>query len=545
MDQPAATVGTIATETGFVRKASGLVRGFSVLDNWIYNVIAISPIITGSSVSFFFLTGLYPRASLWLALLIAGLFCVFEAIAYSCFVAVMPRSGGDYVFQSRVLGGAFATIFAFTNSVLAQIFFMGIAGWIAATQILAPFFLLLGAEQDISAFTDFAGWLGTDVGWFVCGLVCLAFACWINAAGVRLYAMVQRYTFWIAMACVAIAVVMFLFTSKADFVANFNAFMGDHYGVQDAYGTVLGNAGPVDTSFSLGDTLKATVIASLSLIYPAWGVQQAGEVRRADSLRANMRAMVGAEVFSVALLIVLGVLMVSRIGTDFLWASQQNFGTDQNPIPVFPFFGFLVAVAGNGGIFVWVAFVMFFLSFLMLFPNAALGATRTTMAMSFDRVLPEWFGRVHGRYHTPVNALAVFCTLGVGASALYSYNSDFKTLTLAMIVPSVAAFGVTMLAAIALPIRRKEMYEAAPAARYRIAGVPVMSVCAGIFLVFVLWVIYRCLTRDELGINGNRGLVFIGILYGAAALTYGISRVYRRRTSSFDLDVVFSELPVE
>ena len=47
----------------------------------------------------------YPRASIWLALVIAGVLCTFEAVVYAFFTTAMPRSGGDYVFQSRIIGG--------------------------------------------------------------------------------------------------------------------------------------------------------------------------------------------------------------------------------------------------------------------------------------------------------------------------------------------------------------------------------------------------------------------------------------------------------
>ena len=42
---------------------------------------------------------------------------------------------------------------------------------------------------------------------------------------------------------------------------------------------------------------------------------------------------------------------------------------------------------------------------VMVYPNGWLSGTRVMMAMSFDRVLPEWLGRVDRRLHVPFNAL--------------------------------------------------------------------------------------------------------------------------------------------
>jgi hypothetical protein len=48
---------------GFARKSSGLVRDFSQVDSWIYNVIAINVVIYGA-LTFATLTVTYPHSSL-------------------------------------------------------------------------------------------------------------------------------------------------------------------------------------------------------------------------------------------------------------------------------------------------------------------------------------------------------------------------------------------------------------------------------------------------------------------------------------------------
>lgn len=529
----------------FVRKASGLVRDFSVVDQFIYNVFAVAPIVVGTSVSFFVLTVTYPRASLWLALLIAGAFCIFEAIAYSFLVVIMPRSGGDYVFQSRVFGGGFGTICAFTNSTLAQVFYMGIAGWILAQQILSPFFLLLAATYDTQWMKSVGTWMGTDWGWFVMGLAATAFSMWINAAGLRLYSLIQRYVFWIAIACTAIAAVLFLFTTHADFVGNFNHFMSSNYQVSDAYQKVTASVASQDFSFSLGDTIKASVIAAFSLIYPVWGVQQSGEVRKADSLRANIRAMAGAEVFCLVILLILAFLMTSRVGIHFLYGAQSNFGTESNILPVPPFFGFLVAMLGTSAIFVWLAFVMFFFSFLMNWPNACLGSSRTMMAMSLDRVLPEWAGRVSRKTHTPLPAIAFYGALGLVACLFYSFkNNDATALYTGFFLINVVALAGSVLAAAVLPYRRPQLFKQSSASRYMAGKVPMMSIAAGIWLVFAAFIIFQALTATELGVNKTKGLVFLAVMYGSSLVIYLLARYYRRK-DNVDLKLAYQELPVE
>jgi amino acid transporter len=214
-------------------------------------------------------------------------------------------------------------------------------------------------------------------------------------------------------------------------------------------------------------------------------------------------------------------------------------------LPVAPFFGFFVALASGSAIFIWIAFVMFFCWFIMLAPNAPLGATRILLAMANDKVLPDWFGRVNKRSHTPVNAIVVFCIVCIGVAALYAYSKWFVPLTVALVIPSLTAFGVTMVAAILFPKRRGGMYHGSEGDKHRVFGVPIMSICAVVFLAFVLFIDYECLTNDTLAINTTKGLVFVGGMYLVAFALYFGSKYYRKTKENFDLGVVYQELPAE
>ncbi len=414
--------------------------------------------------------------------------------------------------------------------------------------MLSPFFILLGAQYDWNWLIDAGNWIAKKDGIFLVSALYIIWCGWINIRGLRLYSLIQRYVFWIGMACVAIVLVMLLFTSHEDFISNLNSFMSENYNVDNAYQTVIDKGGTVDTSFDLYDTLVAAVFASLFLAFPHWGVQQAGEIKRANSLRGNLFSIAGAEVFSFVIIAIFAAMLVSKVGTDFLYASGSLFysGSADNPLPVAPFFGFFVSLASGSAIFIWIAFVMFFCWFIMLAPNAPLGATRVMLAMSFDRVLPDWFGRVNPRTHTPINAIVVFCAFCIGVSAVYAYAPDFLVpLTVALVVPSLTAFGVTMVAAILFPRLRPTMYRSTPADQYRIAGIPMMSIAAVIFLAFVIFVDYQAFTNDALAINTTKGLLFVAGLYAVAIATYFGSKIYRQRKENLDLSVVYKELPVE
>src|SRR5512134_3282292 len=81
----------------FLRKATGLVRSWSVFDAFIYAFFSINLITLGLysfSQMYYFEGGLLP------VLIVSGVFIIFEVVVYAGLISVMPRAGGDYVWQS-------------------------------------------------------------------------------------------------------------------------------------------------------------------------------------------------------------------------------------------------------------------------------------------------------------------------------------------------------------------------------------------------------------------------------------------------------------
>ena len=97
----------------FQRKATGLLRGWSVWDGFIYAAFSINLITLGLLA--FSYAPFVPDGSLILAIILAGLYLIFQTVTYASLIAVMPRAGGDYVWTSRVLGGGIGFVLAVTG----------------------------------------------------------------------------------------------------------------------------------------------------------------------------------------------------------------------------------------------------------------------------------------------------------------------------------------------------------------------------------------------------------------------------------------------
>ena len=129
--------------TMFVRKATGLVKGWSVFDAFIYATLSINLITLGFGYAF---TGIavLPESALIAAVVLSALFIVFEVIVYASLVAVMPRAGGDYVWQTRILGGGIGFVMAATGWWFILSHWVPIYANILAVEVIQPTLTILG-----------------------------------------------------------------------------------------------------------------------------------------------------------------------------------------------------------------------------------------------------------------------------------------------------------------------------------------------------------------------------------------------------------------
>src|SRR4051794_28118059 len=115
--------GSTAAPSLFLRNATGLVKGWSGFDAFTYSFMSVNLVTLGMYYSlavFAFVPGGNPI----LAIVLAAVAVTFLAVAYSGLIAAMPRAGGDYVWQSRVLDGVPGIV---TGAIVG-----GVAGYLVA-----------------------------------------------------------------------------------------------------------------------------------------------------------------------------------------------------------------------------------------------------------------------------------------------------------------------------------------------------------------------------------------------------------------------------
>jgi APA family basic amino acid/polyamine antiporter len=523
----------------FVRKATGLVRGWSTRDAFIYAAFSINLITLGLYI--FGYAPFIPGGSLIWAVLLAGGYLVVQGITYASLIAAMPRAGGDYVWISRVLGGGIGFVLAITGWWFILWLWVPIYANILNVEVLGPMAAIIGWSGAV----DF---LGKDDGIFAASVVTALLASGFIALGMRTYAKVQKFCFYGGLVGLAIMILLLLFNSKASFITNFNEQSKDLYGVDNAYQATLA-AGlkdfsvPATGSFAFAATFALIPMMTFFNLWSNWGATLYGEVRGASDFRQNIFAMAGALVATSITAVILFLLFAKTFGWDFYHAANNAFWAGTIPTGVWPYPGLLAASFLPGGFLQFVLIAILSLWFFGWVGTVFLSSTRVVFAAAFDRVLPEGVAKVD-RNGVPVIALLLMLVPSIGIAALYAYSTDFATYTLdATLVIAVTFLGSTVAAAI-LPWRKRDIYMASPIAKYKVLGIPLITAAATLFGIFLVWCLYKWLKDDAYGINNTDSLIFMGCLYALALIIFVAARLSRRR-QGMDLSMAYGEIPAE
>src|SRR5512137_562386 len=194
----------------FVRKATGLVRSWSVFDAFVYAFFSINLVTLGL---YSFSQMYYLQGGLIPALIISALFIVFEVVTYAALIAVMPRSGGDYVWQSRILGGGIGFVLAVTGWWFILWLWVPLYSDMLRHIVITPLLGILGAK-------DAALWFGqSSLGLFVTALITLALVSFYIMLGMKTYARIQKVCFYGGMLGLVIVVILLLTGSPETFKA--------------------------------------------------------------------------------------------------------------------------------------------------------------------------------------------------------------------------------------------------------------------------------------------------------------------------------------
>ena len=562
----------------FVRQSSGLVRDVSVTNALFFNVAAfvgvgltLYPIFY--SLGFVPVWTWGPFSAYGWAAIVTGLFCILLAIIFASLTSVMPRSGGDYVFTSRITHPFLGWLEAWTLVIASVLIIAFEVPLVLRNLQITARIIGIGAGgsffQDANTwFTDSTGSITGTPG-FIASLVVLAIIAGVVLLPTRTF---HKVVTVLAIFGVASFVAMFVFgllaTSRSDFEHNLPHYTG---GVTAAKIAASGHATflPGETNDFLGELFSHTVFPIMLsiLLFQYIGFQYsayiAGEVR-GNVRRGVLVALLGALAIGVIANSVYVDTISKHLGFDMnvSWgASYWGFNENLTALPMGqPNAMPLLGVIANDSLWpIWalISFAGAIFPFLLC-PVYINFISRMQLAWSLDRQLPEWFGEVNERMRAPLNA--ILATLGLTALFLFfqSYNAlphFLATTGNKLNLAGTAWFSITMailtwtmpgVNAILVRFRRPDLVRNAPFAR----ALPWVGLS---WLVFPVWVyafgiikpIWDSITAEgvsKLTYLETNGILDAAIFYALGIVIYVVMR-WRSRSAGVDTHMLFTEIP--
>jgi len=522
----------------FVRKATGLVRGWSVRDAFIYATFAINLVTLGWLI--FTYAPFIPNGGLMWSVILGGGFLILQAITYASLISVMPRAGGDYVWMSRVIGGGIGFVLAVAGWWFILWYWVPIYANILNIEVFGPLSAIIGWSGGVTFW-------GSHAGVFVASVITALLASLFIGLGIRTYGRIQKFCFYGGVIGLAIMAIVLLFTSHASFIHHFNTQAAKLYGTTgNAYAATIkaGTKAYVPTGIgSFGGVLLLIPMLLFFNLWSNWGATLYGEVRGASDFRKNIYAMGGALIGTTIVAVIFFLLFSKTFGWTFYMGSSSAYWAGTIPIGVFPYPAMLAAMIFGSPVLQFIFIAIMSLWFFGWVGSVFLSSTRVVFAASFDRILPEKVASV-SKNGVPYWALGLMLLPSIPLAALYAWSKSFQSYTLdATLVIAITFLGTTVAAAI-LPWRKPEIYNASPIAKYRVLGMPIITFAAILFGVLLVWSLFKWFSSNAYGVNNTDSFILMGGMYVLAIAIYVISQIVRRR-QGIDLGMVYGEIPAE
>jgi basic amino acid/polyamine antiporter, APA family len=535
----------------FTRRASGLVRVMSPYSAFIYNILTMGVIFPWT---YLWAPTAFQGSNLVLGIVFAFLFELPIALSYAWLATALPRSGGDYVFQSRVFGGGFGFTVVFAFFVVWILQWVALSGWLLATLGVAPTFIGLGVTTGVQAFTDIGTWAAGSNGIIILSIANALIALVLLVSGFRNYVRFQYVMWYAILISFGIVLLLFLFTNPTSAHAELDGFAASVDGVGNFFATARAAAAEAgvnfDPPFWLFGTLMVAPIAWTSLQWATYSVEQGGEIKNAHVFRNQLFILVGSLAATAGLLILLALALSKGIGQEGILVASSGYwyGVGEATIGGNVLFPNFIALGLTGS---WVIVLLVGLGFILnsfqIVCNCYIGTTRIMVAQGLDGLLPDWFARVHPKWKSPVNAHIAYFIAALPVIWGFNKVSEWTRWTLGVTFANGAVMVLSALAAALLPYRARALYEASPGAKYKVGNIPLVTILGTLGFLLGGFMVVSFLFVKDLGLAFSNDALPYWIVVGTAALGVIVYLVMRsvQASKGVKVEYAFAEIPPE
>ena len=560
----------------FTRQSSGLVREVSVLNALFFNTAAFIGVGVGWYPTFYSLAFVAIGTAggfttYGIAAILIGLACILLSLIFASLTSVMPRSGGDYVFTSRIVPRigpfigwleswtlAFASVAIIAFEVPVFVRNLQITGRVIGLGTGSAFFS--GAN---SWFTDETGAV-TGVPGFIAAVGVLALIALVTFQPTRrFHRIVSTLAILGLIGMVLMFVVGMIAITPENFAANLPTY-ANGVTVEQLVQAGQDNAviGPVSLDPSTFSFVAGIVL--LNYIGFQYSAYISGEIR-GNVRRGILFAVLGALVVAVFMNSVYTDFLSSRLGVDgqigwgvLYWLGDPNLPLGQpNSLPLTA----TIAAPGLWPIWTLVSISVTLFPFLLC-PVYIAFLSRMQLAWSLDRQVPEWFGAVSERLRAPANAILA-ALVAAGVFALLQNFPILKAIGLGFLAPadgklnlvatlwfSILAAGLTWIMpginALLVRFTRPDLVRDAPFGSW----LPILGAAWTVIMLVLYWFagfkpILDAVSGGEestLDYLNRTGVTFTLLIIAAGIVIYVIQWA-RNRARGIDTGLMYRELP--
>jgi amino acid transporter len=557
----------MAEKKVFVRKATGLVREIGFLTAIL--IVVCNMVGLGWQKRLFQFTGPVIVAEngyvlgippIVMAFIIVGIIVLLTVWVFAILGAAMPRSGGGYVYISRILSPPLGFLASWTEFFSIAVSF-GLIG-------TAVFEAILIYSQLAQLPSSLVSTLATPEVLLVGGMIIVVLFSLLATLGVRMAGLLLQIMFWVPAAITILIYGTLLVATPQSLNLGISSFTGRL--PVDYTNIALGQG--MATSYA-GGYWPAVFYAALGAYWAYIGFAAstfvAGEIKEVGK---NLpRTLFIANTFviflyiSISALVARAATMVGQVVTSsgtysfFSAYSYLSYGGGTLPAGLpkawMPNIAAFVAF-GNGMSWLPVLVLIFAVFWVANdIPPFILTASRVIFAMSFDRVLPEKLAEVNERWHSPI--WAVMFTMFVafignfaesdvfpkwlGANHIVSRFINSGGGVVATDIWDTIFFLLAAIAGLMFIYRRKDIYDRS-SYRPSIGGFPAVTIIGLAATIGNILMLY--FVAQGYGITYPEVWYFTIILLVIGAIIYYYYRSKGTRTG-VDYATIYAEIPPE
>ena len=376
-------------------------------------------------------------------------------------------------------------------------------------------------------------------------ILILAFALLVYV-GTRAYFAFQKIGIVFMAIQVVGAIILFFMFNQSQAAPIFNSYMQPLTGLANTYQNVTNTAIAagynLSPPFSWSDTLAVSSVLVVPMALGMGTTFIVGEVKQLK--KSQLLAMPLASISFGILFLLTVVSLIYAFGRDFNYAANLLYNLDpaQYVPPMAPYNNYFYNMLLSHNFVLYLVMAIGFAAWSIYFiPMNTMITSRILLAMSFDRLLPQKLASVSERHATPTYATGFMVFIGMLSMVLMVTYPALEALALAFnfIIP----IFLGNLSRVVFPFRLKALYESS-AIKYDVAGIPLVSICGTIGMVFMAVIGYEFATNNLLFANAPLPVELTFGVFASAVFLFVIAYIYRKR-KGLDLMLSYKEIPPE